>query len=289
MGWAIFILIIGFFAIVFGSLYASGAFGPTSVDKKAAAKYASSVQRLIQTGFVIENSYPRKSKTPWLLFDYVHNRFAYNRDDYFDVYSLDKVIECSLIQDGTVVHKNAVAPAMVGAAVFGLGGALAGATAMHSDSQVGVLAIRLLLDDMRTPSVMFTILSVSVDKNSPAYLSSFQMAQELYGVFEGVVRINELQRQRNLSQTQSQTQVQGQFQPQAVKENIPMKEQTGIACIHCASILPREAKFCHICGSVVVPLSDKAMDQLRKMEQLRDDGILTAQEFEEKKTILINQ
>ncbi len=268
-------------------LYVTGGLGTTVGEKKAAAasaaSYAAARARLQQIGFFAEKVYPPKDPYPWLMFDYRNGRFAYYSHGNFDLFDLGKVIECSLIQDGTVVHKDAVAPAMVGAAVFGLGGAIAGATAMHSDAQVGILAVRVLLDDMRSPSVLFTILSHSVDKNSPVYLNAFQSAQEVYGIFEGVVRYNRQHREQVATAAPGMAFAQAGVRPGSESTDLP-----GSAfCVRCGAPLPAQAKFCHICGSTVHTISEKTAQQIRKLEQLRDDGILSVQEFEDKKAMLL--
>lgn len=296
--------------------YATGGLGPTGAQRKAAAeteaRYQSGLQQLKQGGFVFEKSYPPMHTRPWLFFDYGNNRFAYFNNNAFGIYFLDRVIECSLIQDGTIVHKDAVAPAMVGAAVFGLGGAIAGATAMHGDAQVGILAVRILMDDLRSPSVMFTVLSTSLDKNSPAYLSSFQQAQELYGIFEGVVRYNRTHKADPAASRPFQAEAPLQHQPQAQQaqngpfqqfangsspqppnglyQQVPQAADSGNArCAQCNAALPYQAKFCNACGTKVAFVSAKTAEQLSHLEQLRNDGILTAQEFEEKKAFLMER
>lgn len=276
-----FVLVVFVFGIVLVGMMATGGIAYPG-GKKHESETNQRLRQLQATGFVIEKRYNEFhdkywTRDPFLLFDFTHSLCAYR----YNVFSLGKIVECSLIQDGTVVHKNAVAPAMVGAAIFGLGGALAGATAMHSDAQVGVLAVRLMLDDIRNPSVLISFLSSSVDKSSQIYLNAFQEAQEVYGIFEGVIRINERQmKQAQIAQNNAQP-VSNPAYPQPSAVGTPK-----IYCANCGAELSGGAKFCSSCGSTVVHISQKTAEQLRKLEQLRDDGILTQQEFEEKKKML---
>ena len=81
-------------------------------------------------------------------------------------FQFDKITGCELVQDGTTVHQSAVLPGMIGAATFGLGGAIAGATAMHNAEAVGHISIRVYLDDASMPSLTITVLNTSMKKST---------------------------------------------------------------------------------------------------------------------------
>lgn len=231
-----------------------------SSKKRKASSTADSIHTqnmgyLQQIGFRIENQYFRKEPGLYLYFDYTNKlgaleyNLTYKNASYgnmkkceaITVFPLDKIIECELIQDGTAVHKNAIAPAMIGAAFLGLGGAIAGATAMSNDAHVGVLAVRLLLEDMKIPSLMISVLKASTDKSSQEYQNFFYIAQEIYGIFEGLMRVNDQARRQ--AQAPSNT----------------------------------------------VGLEGDVMDQLSKLADLKAKGVLTEQEFESKKALLLNK
>ncbi len=215
--------------------------------------HAQNMSYLQQIGFKIEKEYSRKELTFHLYFDYTRKlgavEYYYTYTDTssqkkkcepITVFPLDKIIQCQLIQDGTTVHTNAVAPAMIGAAFLGLGGAIAGATAMSNDAVVGVLAVRLLIEDMKMPSVMISVLRTSTNKASQEYQNLFFLAQEVYGIFEGIVRVNEQARRQ--AQAQATTAGAG---------------------------------------------TSDVMDQLSKLADLKAKGVLTDQEFEAKKAMLL--
>jgi hypothetical protein len=85
----------------------------------------------------------------------------------------------------------------LGAKFFGLGGAIAGATAMHSEAQVGTIAIKVLFEGFNPPAVLLPIIESSVSKSDELYTQAFMFAQELYGIFEGVILNNKAEKEKH--------------------------------------------------------------------------------------------
>lgn len=106
-------------------------------------------------------------------------------------FPLEKITECMLVQDGTMVHHSAVVSGIAGAALFGLGGAIAGSTAMHAAEHGGHLSVRVLIDDTRINNLTITLLNESVRKSDPQYLNAFNSAQRIYNEFEGIIHVNQ--------------------------------------------------------------------------------------------------
>lgn len=169
-------------------------------------------------------------------------------------FPLDKITSCALVQDGTMVHQNAVVPGMVGAALFGLGGALAGATAMNSSENCGHLSVRVLIDDAAISSVTVPTLNCSLRKSDEGYTAAFSLAQQIYNEFEGIVHYNRA-RQSTASQ------------PVAPAAPAPRSE-------------PAE-------GSLQA--NAQLLDQIKRIAQLHAEGILTDEEFTSKKKALLDK
>jgi hypothetical protein len=93
---------------------------------------------------------------------------------------------------------------------------------------------------------MISVLRASTDKSTPQYQNAFYIVQEIYGIFEGIVRINEAERQRGA---------------QTVKD-----QNTQSGGTH-----------------------NEIIDQLGKLAELKTKGVLTEQEFEEKKAVLLSK
>ena len=173
-------------------------------------------------------------------------------------FPLDRINECALVQDGTMVHHDAVIAGMAGAALFGLGGALAGSTAMNSAEHVGHLSVRLFLDDPALPSLTITVLNTSMIKSSNEFLKLFDNAQQLYNEFEGIVRMN----RRALE----------------AKEKPPV--QSGGAPAPSGAASTAQAN---------VDGNARILEQIKHLAAMHTEGILTDEEFAQKKKMLLDR
>jgi hypothetical protein len=214
-----------------------------------------------------------------LWFDYQHMRGAYLKYTSFMTYKwhdrgiapanqmiffpLNKITECALVQDGTMVHHNAVLSGMVGAAAFGLAGALAGATAMNKSEQIGYLSVRVFIDDISMSSLTFDLLRTSFKKSDQIYLDAFAMAQKVYSEFEGIVRIN----QRSLSAAVSK----------------PEPAPAGATSAATVKQAPSAT------GDAAIEVNEKILTQIRNLAQMNKEGILTDEEFAQKKKIYMDK
>jgi hypothetical protein len=224
-------------------------------------QFAANMRALQQRGFGIERTYPPEQRTPELYFDFAHKLGAYQewvpRAKYrlkpIIIFPLDRIIECTLIQDGTVVHSNAVSGTVVSTSFMGLGVASVSGTVPSETSVVGALAVRILMDEITQSSLVIHVLSASLPKASDGYLAAFRRAQEIYGIFEGIVRINEAERSGVSSR--------------GAKQAVTRHEATQTSDEH----------------------SQATVDLLRELGELRDSGVITATEFEAKKKALLDQ
>lgn len=217
------------------------------------------IQTLSRQGFSIDK---RFDFTPCrLLLDHQHRRgmlmsYSNPQEHYktpmsaMQFFPLDKITECALVKDGTMVHHDAVIPGMVGAALFGLGGALAGATAMNKSENVGYLSVRLFIDDISISSLTITALNVSAVKNSEYYLKAYDVAQQVYNEFEGIIRLN-----RHALEA---------------KAAVP------------AQAVP-EQKQCNTDDHSHI------LEQIKHLGEMHKEGILTDEEFNEKKKVLLDK
>ena len=218
------------------------------------------IQSLSRQGFSTDK---RFDFTPCrLLLDHQHRRgmlmsYSNPQEHYktlmsaMQFFPLDKITECALVQDGTMVHYDAVIPGMVGAALFGLGGALAGATAMNKSENVGYLSVRLFIDDVSVSSLTITALNVSADKSSEYYLKAYDLAQQVYNEFEGIIRVNRTRQNTSAKPIEPAT------------HNEPAEDS--------------------------IQANTQILDQIKRMAQLHADGILTEEEFISKKKALLER
>lgn len=213
-------------------------------------KHNANLYYLYNIGFRIEEQYHPVTHSIYLYYDYTNKNVAL---EYYapkqicsDVilFPLNRIAGCELVQNGSVVSRE---EGKIGGAVILGYGAMAGNKQSFSEEMGGVLAVRLVIDDMRVPSVTINVLEGSISKASQEYQKYYFIAQEVYGRFQGIVRINNAEREQSA-------------QRKAVEQ------------------APKAAQ-----------LPENIMDQLRKLAQLKDEGILTEQEFSTKKQLLMEK
>ncbi len=176
------------------------------------------------------------------------------------VFPDDKIIECALLQAGAVVKKSDGSAALAGVSIPYFGSLQGTASTGSSESQTGILAVRLTLDDLTMPSVIFEITS-GADKASKVYGMAFEQAQELFGFFDGIARMN-LKAMENSAAPQSASAEQMQTAKPAQETKSDAKESTA---------------------------KENIFEMIRQLGKLKDDGLLSEEEFAAQKKSLMER
>ena len=238
--------------------------------KKVIVAHDRKFAQLKATGMIPEKMFrkpeivPDSGKRVWynyLAFDFTHNLCAFE----YQVFSMENIVEIQMINDTSVVQSASSkigGGAVLGVVVPGVA-AFGGQSQMKSGEKTSVVAIRVLLDDPRMPSLMIPFLFGIADKASKDYQDSVTIAYEVYGVFEMAVKKN---KQKELAKN-----------TRDANATNPVKK-----CRECGATLHGEAKFCHICSAKIVPVSNSVQEQLESLKKLRESGILTEQEYTQK-------
>ncbi len=92
------------------------------------------------------------------------------------VFPDDKIIECVLLQDDTVVKKSEGSAGLAGVKIPYFGSIQGTAKSGSSERETGILTVRLTIDDIRNPSVIFRITG-GADKSSQENGRAFADAQ----------------------------------------------------------------------------------------------------------------
>lgn len=184
--------------------------------------------------------------------------FTSSRCANLTVFPYDKIVECSLLQDGSVVKNSEGSAMLAGTSVPMLGVLQGKASSISNEHQTGSLSVRLTLDDIQTPSVIFHFAG-GVDKSSREYAAAFQEAQEVFGIFDAIVRMN-------------------------------LKTLTAAAPKSVPSAAPAEhAPRSETTSAPVQTGNESVFEKIRQLGKLRDDGLLTEEEFVQKKKLLMEQ
>jgi hypothetical protein len=179
------------------------------------------------------------------------------------VFPDDKIIECALLQDGAVVKKSEGSAALAGVSIPYFGSLQGTAKSGGSEHETGSLAVRLTLDDLTTPSVIFDITS-GADKSSKAYGVAFEQAQELFGIFDGITRMN-LKAMQAEAESGKEA---GEAQPAQAAKTAEQETDANTKDLND---------------------KDKIFESIRQLGKLRDEGLLSEEEFAAQKKSLMER
>lgn len=172
------------------------------------------------------------------------------------LFHYDKIVDCVLILDDSVVKSSEGSAMLAGTSVPMLGVLQGKASSSSNEHQTGIVAVRLTLDDIQNPSIIFTFNSGNMDKSSTDYANNFQEAQEVFGIFDAIVRIN------HKTAFASKP---------ASAANVSNTEQ-----------IPGTA-------TPLISGSQDVFEKIRQLGRLKDEGLLTDEEFAQKKNLLMDQ
>jgi hypothetical protein len=189
----------------------------------------------------------------------------------YNVFSMKDIVQVEMLNDSTVVQSASSklgGAGLLGVVVPGVAG-FGGGAQSHSGEKVAVVAVRVTLDNMSCPSATAPSLFGIVEKASAQYQNAMSDAYEVYGMFEGYVRLRDTQKD--------------DAKP-AAEPNQPKAQDV---CAACGAPLAADAKFCNECGAKAAAVSEKTADQLRRLKQFVEEGVLTQDEYEAKKKHLL--
>jgi hypothetical protein len=181
------------------------------------------------------------------------------------VFPDDKIIECVLLQDDTVVKKSEGSAALAGVKIPYFGSLQGTAKTGSNEHESGILTVRLTIEDIRTPSVIFRITG-GADKSSEAYGKAFEQAQELFGFFDGIARMNLNAKEKAAAPEKAPS---AAAPPAQTAQAEPAQEIKSD---------PKESDA-----------DENIFDTIRELGKLRDEGLLTEEEFSAKKKYLMEK
>lgn len=182
------------------------------------------------------------------------------------VFPDDKIIECVLLRDDSIVKKSEGSALLAGVSIPYFGSLQGTAKTGSNEHETGILSVRLTLNDIQTPSVIFNITGGGMDKSSEAYGKAFGDAQALFGFFDGIVRMN-LKAMETASKPK--TAEAAEMKPaDDIKPASEIKSDTALSTPDTA---------------------ENIFDTIRRLGKLRDEGLLTQEEFTAQKKNLMDR
>ncbi len=187
----------------------------------------------------------------YISIDNSHKRFKIQKDSH--AYSFSDLVNYELYENNSVIHEGGVGRAIVGGALFGNVGAVVGAQTRKSRSVIDSLYIRLTLKSSGMKTITF--INSPIDRSSFIYKTERQSANEVLSELELIAAVN-----RN---DEVQTTANQQSEPQ----HTPPPTQQPVQNEHSPTLIA---------------------DELLKLKQLLDLGVLTQEEFDQQKQKLLN-
>lgn len=101
-----------------------------------------------------------------------------------NLYDYSDVVSTELLEDGQTVNKGGIGRAIVGGALFGQTGAVVGAVTRKSKDFCTHLKVKVTVRDMNKPAVLIPFLDKKTKKDSSAYKTAYNQAQECMSAFQ---------------------------------------------------------------------------------------------------------
>lgn len=101
-----------------------------------------------------------------------------------NLYDYKDVVGVELIEDGRTLNKGGIGRALVGGVLLGSTGAIVGAVTRKSKDVCKCLRVKVTTRNMNDPAIFITLISKSTKKDSAAYKSAYQKAQECVSAFQ---------------------------------------------------------------------------------------------------------
>jgi hypothetical protein len=192
-GSVVFLIII---AVLFVAAIIAGLIYEAVSYSREQKKHNDAWRRLLAGGFTPDKFYQKFEKTGlgsvyynYLAFDLTRGLCALE----YRVFPMRDVVRVEMLNDTTVVQSAASkfgGAGLLGVVVPGVAG-FGGGSQSHSGEKVAVVAVRLTLDNRQLPSVTIPFLFEVADKASELYRVAMSQAYEVYGFFEGYIRLRD--------------------------------------------------------------------------------------------------
>ncbi|WP_329380312.1 SHOCT domain-containing protein [Anaerofustis butyriciformans] len=133
----------------------------------------------------ISNFVPTKKFENYIWFDDTNKWFAipsgtikYNINN-SHIFSYDEIINYEVIEDGTTVSTGGLGKAIVGGALFGIAGAIAGGTSKKNKQVCTKLDIKITTKDLENPVAIINVISTELKKSGILYDAAYKSTQQI--------------------------------------------------------------------------------------------------------------
>ncbi|MEE3334238.1 MAG: SHOCT domain-containing protein [Ruminococcus sp.] len=145
----------------------------------------------------------------YIWFDDNHNWFLFPKGtispkiDNCYVFKYDEIVDFEVLEDGTIITKGGLGKALIGGALFGLAGAIAGGTSKKTKDVCTKLEIKITTNNSDRPIVYLNLLHAETKKNSFVYKQTSKTVQDILSKFQIVV--DKLEQEKDILKNESST------------------------------------------------------------------------------------
>lgn len=145
---------------------------------------------------------PTKKEGGYIWFDDENKWFALPKGTFSSkidtsyIYKYEDIIDFEVLEDGTSVTKGGFGKALVGGAIFGLAGAIAGGTSKKTKQICTKLDIKITTKNIDNPVVYINLISTEFKKDSFVYKTASVSVQNILSKFQIIV--NQLEEENGI-------------------------------------------------------------------------------------------
>ena len=151
------------------------------------------------------------------------------------IFDYSEILNFEVLEDGNSITKGGLGKAIVGGAIFGLAGAIAGGTSKKTKQICNKLEIKLTTKNIDEPVIYINLINTETKKNGFVYKTASKSVQNILSKFQIILN------------------------QQSEDKNIP-------------------------CDKFNISVAD----EIKKYKELLDMGVITQEEFNQKKSELLN-
>lgn len=117
------------------------------------------------------------------------------------VFKYDEIVDFEVLEDGSTITKGGLGKALVGGAIFGIAGAIAGGTSKKTKEVCNKLEVKVTTKNQDRPIVYLNLINAEFKKSGFIYKQASKSIQEILSKFQIVV--DELEREKGITKESS--------------------------------------------------------------------------------------
>jgi hypothetical protein len=255
-------------------------------QKEHAKRVAIMREHLVENQIKIDKTFALSNLQKEIKFDFSHKKMIILDLLNYSIRYVEfkEILDCEIIEDNSTIMKGGIGRAVVGSVLAGGVGAVVGVGSRRSTDIVRNLSVRIITRQVSDPMIMLTFINYEVERSGRIYKDKFQNANELYSTIVSIINSDNTtspQTNRELAQEKTQNFTASEIYSQTATDNELQKARLRII-----SILNTRKNGTF--SSADSTGSTYIYDQIREMGKLKDEGLITEEEFTNKKRDLLN-